>query len=234
MITIRRAGDRGRSRFDWLDSRHTFSFGEYRDPRHMGFHTLRVINDDRVGPGGGFGLHPHRDMEIISYVLEGALEHQDNMGHRKLIPAGDLQSMSAGRGVVHSEFNHSKEEPVHFLQIWILPRERGIPPAYHQRAFPPQEKRGKLRLVAGPKGGEGTLEIHQDAQVFITLLERGDQVQQPIPRGRHVWVHVVRGNLVVNGEPAAEGDGVALESEERLTIEAGEDQGEALVFDLGD
>jgi redox-sensitive bicupin YhaK (pirin superfamily) len=232
MIHLRRASERGRSEFGWLDSRHTFSFGDYQDRAYMGFRSLRVINDDRVAPGGGFPRHPHRDMEIISYVLEGALAHEDSTGGGSVIRAGDLQRMSAGRGIVHSEFNHSKKEPVHFLQIWIMPRERGIAPGYEQRTIAPAEKRGRLRLVATPGGGDGALDVRQDARLYIAALEAGERVEHSLARGRGAWVHVARGAVTVNGQRLEDGDGAAIEDEARIEIAAAEKGGEALLFDL--
>src|SRR5437660_2219370 len=193
MITVRSARERGHSEFGWLDSRHTFSFGEYYDPRAMGFRALRVINDDRVAAGKGFGTHPHRDMEIISYVLEGALEHKDSMGTGSVIKPGDVQRMSAGTGVLHSEFNGSKSEPVHFLQVWILPQARGLEPSYEQKHFPETEKRGRLRLIASRDGLEGSVTVHHDARVYAAVLEPGQRVAHPLGGGRHARVQGARG-----------------------------------------
>jgi quercetin 2,3-dioxygenase len=231
MITLRAGEERGASELDWLDSRHTFSFAEYQDPRHMGFRHLRVINEDTVRPGRGFGTHSHQDMEIVTYVLEGALEHKDSLGTGSIIRPGEVQRMSAGRGVSHSEFNHSTSEVVHFLQIWILPAARGIPPSYEQRAFAPAETRGRLRLVGARDGREGAVTIHQDVSLYATRLERGERVSHALPPGRHAWVQVTRGALEVNGVILAAGDGAAVSDEPTLSLRAA-DGGEALLFDL--
>jgi redox-sensitive bicupin YhaK (pirin superfamily) len=237
MIQVRKASARGRSRTEWLDSRHTFSFADYFDPKHVGFGTLRVINDDIVAPSRGFGRHPHRDMEILSYVLEGALQHGDSMGNGSVIVPGDVQRMSAGTGVVHSEANPSATEPVRFLQIWIEPERRGLPPGYEQTRFTPESRQGVLRLVASRDGRDGSVTVHQDANLYATLLGLGQRVEVPIAAGRRVWVQVARGSVAVNGEPLSEGDGAALESDERLTLEATglqtpTGESEVLVFDL--
>jgi redox-sensitive bicupin YhaK (pirin superfamily) len=232
MITVRRAAERGTANFGWLDSRHTFSFGHYYDPDHMGFGALRVINEDRVEPGRGFDTHGHQDMEIISYVLEGALEHRDSIGTGSVIRPGDVQVMSAGTGIRHSEFNHSKREPVHFLQIWVLPERRGLTPRYDQKSFPGAEKRDRLRLVASSDGRDGSLLIHQDADIYDALLSRGHAITHPLKAGRKSWVQVVGGAVEVNGKPALAGDGVAVEDEAALSITAGADDSEVLVFDL--
>jgi redox-sensitive bicupin YhaK (pirin superfamily) len=231
MIKIRRAEDRGRANHGWLDSHHTFSFADYHDAAHMGFRALRVINDDRVQGGMGFGTHGHRDMEIISYVLEGALAHKDSMGTADTIRPGDVQRMSAGTGVMHSEFNASKTELVHFLQIWLLPDKRGIKPSYEQKRFSDEEKAGKLRLVASPTATEGSLQIHTDARVYAGVFAAGQTAELPIASGRHAWVHVARGEVKVNGELVKDGDGVALSSEPSVSVE-GTSHGEVLVFDL--
>jgi redox-sensitive bicupin YhaK (pirin superfamily) len=231
MMTIRPADERGHANHGWLDSHHTFSFANYFDPAHMGFRSLRVINEDRVSPGAGFGTHPHRDMEIISYVLEGGLEHKDSMGTGSVIRPGDVQRMSAGTGVTHSEFNASKRDPVHFLQIWLLPRERGIKPGYEQKSFSADEKRGRLRLVASPDGREGSVQIHTDATLYAGLFDRGESAELSIGPGRHAWVHVARGKALVNGRELGTGDGAALSDEPSLRIE-GIDGAELLVFDL--
>lgn len=231
MITIRRAEDRGRANHGWLDSHHTFSFADYYDAAHMGFRALRVINDDRVKGGMGFGTHGHRDMEIISYVLEGALAHKDSMGTADTILPGDVQRMSAGTGVMHSEFNASKTELVHFLQIWLLPDKRGIQPSYEQKRFAEEEKAGKLRLVASPTATEGSLQIHTDARVYAGVFAAGQSAELPIAAGRHAWIHVARGEVKVNGELVKDGDGVALSSEASVRVE-GTANGEVLVFDL--
>jgi redox-sensitive bicupin YhaK (pirin superfamily) len=231
LITIRRAADRGRTRISWLDSRHTFSFGDYQDPKHMGFRSLRVINEDRVEPGGGFATHGHRDMEIVTYVLRGALAHRDSLGNGSTIRPGELQRMSAGNGIQHSEFNASKEEGVHFLQIWILPNATGLEPGYEQREFPAAERKGRLRLVSAPDGANGALTLHQDARIYATQLDPGDEVHLPLAAGRGAWVQVASGILRMNGERLAAGDGAAIEGTEALDIEALE-AAEALVLDL--
>ncbi len=232
MITVRPAAERGTDNLGWLDSRHTFSFGHYYDPKHMGFGPLRVINEDRVRPGAGFETHGHRDMEIISYVLEGALEHKDSIGTGSVIRPGDIQVMSAGTGIRHSEFNHSQTEPVHFLQIWVLPDREGLLPRYDQKAFPQSEKRGRLRLVGSPDGRDGSIVIHQDVNIYDALLGTGDTIRQPLKIDRRSWVQVVRGSLEVNGRTARAGDGVALQGEADLRIAAREDGSEILLFDL--
>ncbi|HWU89502.1 MAG TPA: pirin family protein [Kofleriaceae bacterium] len=231
MQTLRRAGERGHAEHGWLDSFHTFSFADYYDPAHMGFRALRVINDDTVAPGRGFGAHPHRDMEIISYVLDGALAHRDSMGTGSVIRPGDVQRMSAGTGVVHSEFNASKTDDVHFLQIWLLPARPGIPPGYEQKTFPEEDKAGRLRLVASPDGRDGSITIHTDAALYAGVFGAGQTAELPIASGRHTWVHVARGAVRVNGRDLAAGDGLALSDEARVQIE-GQDRGEVLVFDL--
>ena len=231
MITLRRAEERGHANHGWLDSHHTFSFANYHDPAHMGFRALRVINDDRVAPGRGFGTHPHRDMEIISYVLDGALEHRDSMGTGSVIVPGDVQRMSAGRGVTHSEFNGSREAPVHFLQIWLLPAARGITPSYEQKTFATDEKRGRLRLVASPDGAKGSVTIHTDARLYASVLHRGESARLALSPGRHAWVHVARGTVTVNGHALRAGDAAALSGEGEVSLQ-GDGEGEALVFDL--
>ncbi len=232
MITVRRAEERGSDNLGWLDSRHTFSFGHYYDPKHMGFGPLRVINEDRVEPGAGFDTHGHRDMEIVSYVLDGALEHKDSIGTGSVIRPGDVQVMSAGTGIRHSEYNHSKAEPVHFLQIWLLPDRQGLRPRYDQKAFPETEKRGRLRLIASPEGRDGSIVIHQDAEIFATLLDAGAAVSHDFEVGRKGWVQVVRGAVEVNGEPVLAGDGVAVTDEPTLAVLGRADDSEILVFDL--
>jgi redox-sensitive bicupin YhaK (pirin superfamily) len=231
MITVRRSGDRGHFDHAWLDTRHTFSFADYRDPAHMGFRALRVINEDRVQPGQGFGMHPHRDMEIVSYVVSGALAHEDSLGHGSTIRPGDVQRMSAGTGVVHGEFNHSRTEPVHFLQIWILPAERGLRPGYEQKRFPDAEKRGRLRLLASPDGANGSVTVHQDARLYAALLAPGEAVRHPLAPGRHAWVQVIRGEVEAAGERLAAGDGAAVSGEPGLSLRALQDA-EVLLFDL--
>src|SRR5271157_3728971 len=232
MIAVRRAAERGTANLGWLDSRHTFSFGHYYDPDHMGFGALRVINEDRVAPGGGFDTHGHQDMEIISYVLDGALEHRDSIGTGSVIRPGDVQVMSAGTGIRHSEFNHSKTEPVHFLQIWVLPDREGLAPRYDQKAFPQSEKRGRLRLVGSSDGRDGSIIIHQDVELYDALLARGEAVTRSLKAGRKTWVQIVRGGVDVNGKAAGAGDGVAIENEATLTITSSADGSEILLFDL--
>jgi len=232
MIVVRPAAERGTDNLGWLDSRHTFSFGDYYDSKHMGFGPLRVINEDRVRPGAGFETHGHRDMEIISYVLEGALEHKDSIGTGSVIRPGDVQIMSAGTGIRHSEFNHSKTEPVHFLQIWVLPDREGLRPRYDQKTFPQSEKRGQLRLVGSPDGRDGSIVIHQDVKIYDALLSTGETVKQELKLGRKSWVQVVHGSVEVNGKSAGAGDGAALEDEASLTIKSSEDGSEILLFDL--
>jgi quercetin 2,3-dioxygenase len=231
MLTIRPAEHRGHAAHGWLDSHHTFSFADYHDPAHMGFRSLRVINEDRVQPARGFGTHPHRDMEIISYVLEGGLEHRDSMGTGSVIRPGDVQRMSAGTGVTHSEFNASKSDLVHFLQIWLIPSERGIAPSYEQKAFSREEKQGRLRVVASPDGRDGSVSIHTDAVVHAGLLDKGEAAELALGPGRHAWVHVARGKVRVNGRDLKAGDGAALSEEAAVRVE-GVDAGEVLLFDL--
>ena len=232
MITVRYAAERGTANLGWLDSRHTFSFGQYYDPNHMGFGPLRVINEDRVRPGAGFETHGHRDMEIISYVLEGALEHKDSIGNGSVIRPGDMQVMSAGTGIRHSEFNPSKSEPVHFLQIWVLPDRQGLAPRYDQKTFPETEKRGRLRLIGSPDGRDGSIVIHQDTDIYDALLSSGDAVTNNLKPGHKSWVQVVRGAVEVNGKAADAGDGVAVEDEAVVTVMSLADDSEVLVFDL--
>ncbi len=231
MMTIRQANDRGHANHGWLDSHHTFSFADYFDPAHMGFRSLRVINEDRVAPGKGFGAHPHRDMEIVSYVLEGGLEHKDSMGTGSIIRPGDVQRMSAGTGVVHSEKNPSNSEEAHFLQIWIIPSEAGIAPSYEQKAFSAEDKRGKLRVVASPDGRDGSITLHADAVLHAGLFGAREVAELALASDRHAWVHVARGKVRVNGRDLAAGDAAALSSEPAVRIE-GVDGGEVLVFDL--
>jgi hypothetical protein len=228
---MRRANDRGRADFGWLDSRHTFSFGDYYDPEHMGFGPLRVINEDRVQPGKGFGKHSHRDMEIISYVLVGALEHKDSLGTGSVIRPGDVQRMSAGTGVQHSEFNHSQSELVHFLQIWIVPDRQGLQPGYAEKKFPEAEKRGRLKLVVSGDGRDGSIPIHQDADLYATLLNEGDTVNHGFAPDRNGWIQVARGEVNVNGTALSAGDGAAVVNEDRLSIRCTADA-EVLLFDM--
>jgi redox-sensitive bicupin YhaK (pirin superfamily) len=231
MIIVRPAEERGMANFGWLDSRHTFSFGHYYDPRHMGIGALRVINDDRVAPGGGFDTHSHQDMEIISYVLEGAMEHQDSIGTGSVIRPGDVQRMTAGTGIAHSEFNHSRTEPVHFLQIWIVPERKGLEPGYEQKTFPLEERHGKARLVASRDGRDGSLTVHQDIDLYTSVLEAGDEVAIALRPERSAWVQVARGAVTVNGTGLKEGDGAAVFDTATLTLTS--DTGsEVLVFDL--
>ena len=231
MISIRRHDARGRVELGWLDSRHTFSFGSYHEPKYMGFRALRVINEDRVAPGQGFGAHSHSDMEIISYVLDGALEHKDSLGNGTTIRPGEVQRMTAGTGITHSEFNPSPSQSVHFLQIWILPNRDGLPPGYEQRFFPSAEKQGRLRLVASPDGRDGSVSLHQDARLYVSHLGAGDTVMHAIPPGRHAWLQVASGTVTLNGQPLVAGDGAAVSDEQSLEI--GADTGsEVLLFDL--
>jgi hypothetical protein len=231
MLTMRKAADRGHADFGWLDSRHTFSFGDYYDPRHMGFRALRVINEDVVRGGGGFATHPHRDMEIVTYVLAGALAHKDSMGNGSTILPDDVQRMSAGTGVTHSEHNASASEDVHLLQIWLLPAATGMAPSYEQRAFSREEKRGRLRLVGAADGREGAVTIHQDVALYATVLAPGERVSHALAPERHVWVQITRGRVTVNGTSLGAGDGAALSSEPHAEI-AAQDDSELLLFDL--
>jgi redox-sensitive bicupin YhaK (pirin superfamily) len=234
MMTIRRGDERGHAEHGWLDSHHTFSFADYFDPAHMGFRSLRVINEDRVAPGQGFGAHPHRDMEIISYVLDGSLEHKDSMGTGSVIRPGDVQRMSAGTGVVHSEFNGSKSDSVHFLQIWIIPEKRSIEPSYEQKTFSSADKRGKLRVVASPDSRDGSVKVHADAVLHAGLFDAGETASMTLGKGRHGWVHVARGKVRVNDTELDAGDAVAVTPATETTIRIeGIDGGEVLVFDLG-
>jgi redox-sensitive bicupin YhaK (pirin superfamily) len=231
MLNIRKATERGHADHGWLDSHHTFSFADYYDPAHMGFRALRVINDDTVAPGRGFGAHPHRDMEIISYVLDGALAHKDSMGTGSTIEPGDVQRMSAGTGVMHSEFNASKSEPVHFLQIWLVPDKRGIKPSYEQKRFEENDKAGQLRLVASPDGADGSLTINSDAKMYAGVFDREQRAELAIAPKRHAWIHVARGRVRVNGQELGAGDGVAISDESKIVLD-GLERGEVIVFDL--
>jgi hypothetical protein len=231
MITIRPEKERGGGDHGWLDTRHTFSFSDYHDPRHMGFRDLRVINEDRVAPGRGFGTHGHRDMEILSYVVSGVLGHRDSMGKSEVIRPNEWQRMTAGTGVRHSEMNASKTEPVHFYQIWILPEAENIRPGYEQKLFAPEEKSGSLRLVASHDGREGSLKIHQDVSVYNALLKSGEAAEHRLEAGRHAWLQVVKGSVELNGNALGAGDGAAVSEETSLTIRAGEDA-EIILFDL--
>lgn len=232
MITIRPAQDRGTANFGWLDSRHTFSFGNYYDPAHMGFASLRVINEDKVAPSRGFPTHGHRDMEIVTYVLEGALEHKDSIGNGSVMRPGDVQRMSAGTGILHSEFNASETDPVHLLQIWLLPAQRGIEPGYEQTHFPATEKQGQLRLVGSQDGRDGSVTIHQDVNLYATLLQDGEAVTLAIAPERSVWVQVARGSVVLNGQTLYAGDGAAITQETNLSLTGAADKAEALIFDM--
>jgi quercetin 2,3-dioxygenase len=233
MIRVRKSEERGHANHGWLNSYHTFSFADYYDPKNMGFRSLRVINEDRVAPGRGFGAHGHRDMEILSYVLKGSLGHKDNMGHEEVLGPNEIQRMSAGTGVVHSEFNPSKTEPVHFFQIWIEPATTGTPSSYEQLRFEPQEKQGKLKLLAGPEGGEGVAQINQDAQLFVAELAKGDTVVHDLKPQRHAWLHVVRGEVTVNGKTLNTGDAAAVSDEKALTVTGiNPEASEVLLFDL--
>ena len=238
MITLRKASERGHASHGWLDSWHSFSFADYYDPAHMGVGNLRVLNDDRIQPGTGFGTHGHRDMEIVSYVLDGALAHQDSMGNGKaggaqagVIQPGDVQRMSAGTGVLHSEFNHSRDRVTHFLQIWILPTLRGTDPGYEQKRFDDADKRGRLRLIAAPDGAEGAVTIHADARIWAGLFDGDEAAQQVLPAGRLAYVHVARGELRVNGQTLGAGDALTLDGESHVRIDGGRGA-EVLVFDL--
>jgi redox-sensitive bicupin YhaK (pirin superfamily) len=231
MIRIRKAADRGHADHGWLETYHTFSFADYYDPDHVGFRDLRVINEDRVQPGQGFGMHGHRDMEIVTYVLEGALEHKDSLGNGSVLRPGEFQRMSAGTGVRHSEFNPSASEWVHLYQIWLLPAERGIEPSYEQRAFPVEQQQGRLRLVASPDAADGSLTIHQDAKIYLATLAARQPVAHPLAPGRHAWLQVLRGNATLNGQPLATSDGAAISEERQLTI-VSDGSAEVMLFDL--
>ncbi len=231
MITVRKAAERGRTKIDWLDSRHSFSFGDYYDPAQIGFRTLRVINEDQVRAGAGFPTHGHRDMEIITYVLDGALEHKDSLGNGSIIRVGEVQRMSAGAGIQHSEFNHSKSAPVHFLQIWIVPAERGIAPGYEQKPIEVQKSRGALLPIATPQGKDGAVMLHQDAIVSTATAPRGSTLETTLDAGRHGWLQVARGGVALNGVALAQGDGAAISDESKLKIVADSDA-EILLFDL--
>ncbi len=232
MIQVRKADDRGRTSLGWLDSRHTFSFGEYHDPAQMGFRSLRVINEDRVQPGQGFPTHSHQDMEIVTYVLEGSLEHKDSLGTGSVIRPGEIQRMSAGRGITHSEFNHSASELVHFLQIWILPDERGITASYEQQAIDLSAARGKFHLIAAGAGGPGRVRLHQDAGMSVAILKPGETLVHPLASGRRAWLQLARGAVAVNRNTLEAGDGAAISAEPELKLEANADA-EILLFDLG-
>jgi redox-sensitive bicupin YhaK (pirin superfamily) len=232
MVTLRKSEERGHANRGWLNSYFTFSFADYYDEAHMGFRSLRVINDDVVQGGKGFGAHAHRDMEIISYVLEGHLTHRDSMGEQHTVGPNTVQAMSAGTGVVHSEFNASPNVPVHFLQIWIVPNEEDLEPSYQQFPFAPEEKQGQLRLLAGPEHVEGSALIHQDARVYACQLGSADRIEKPMVTGRHAWVQVASGNLALNGYPLKAGDGAAISDEKTLVLEGAAGGAELLLFDL--
>ena len=232
MIVIRPAEARGNANFGWLDSKHTFSFGSYYDTQHMGFSSLRVINEDKVKPGKGFGTHSHRDMEIISYVLEGSLEHKDSIGNGSTIRPGDVQRMSAGTGIAHSEFNASSSEPVHFLQIWILPDVTGIEPSYEQKYFAPEDRQGKLTLVASADGRDNSVKIHQDAALYLASLNKDDRVIHSPENNRVQWLQVAKGAIAINEQTLNAGDGVAVTKESKIEIAAIADKTEILLFDL--
>ena len=237
MITIRPASDRGAANFGWLDTRHSFSFGHYYDPNHMGFASLRVINEDKVAPSRGFDTHGHRDMEIVTYVLEGALEHKDSLGTGSIIRPGDVQRMSAGTGIRHSEFNASDTAPVHLLQIWIVPETQGIDPGYEQIYIDPADKQGQLRLVGSRDGRDGSVTIHQDISLYATTLAGGETVDHVLAPGRVAWVQVARGEIALNGQALTAGDGAAIEASvgddlDRLTLTGAADEAEVLLFDM--
>jgi redox-sensitive bicupin YhaK (pirin superfamily) len=231
MMRVRKAAERGHADHGWLDTAHTFSFADYHDPAHMGFRALRVINEDRVAPGTGFGAHPHREMEILTYVLAGALEHRDSMGHGSVLGPGELQRISAGTGVLHSEYNPDEDRPVHFYQVWIVPDRRGLPPSYEQKRFDAAGKRNALQLVASPDGRDGSLSIRQDARVYLAELSPGAVVTHELGHGRHAWVQVVRGRARVGGQALAASDGLAVSDEPALVVRA-EEESEVMVFDL--
>ena len=231
MIKIRKAEERGHFDFGWLNTYHTFSFGDYYDPSHMAFRSLRVINEDMVAPGRGFPTHGHRDMEIVTYIISGALEHRDSMGSGSIIRRGDAQRMSAGSGVRHSEANPSRDEPVHLLQIWIMPEREGLSPEYEEKKFADEEKQNSLRLIVSPDGAAGAVRIHQDARIYASVLDEGKSVTHQIPTDRHAWLQVAGGVVEVNGTKLKHGDGAAVSQESQLTIVAGEPS-EVLLFDL--
>jgi quercetin 2,3-dioxygenase len=231
MITLRKAGERGHAEHGWLDSWHTFSFGDYYDPRHMGFRSLRVINEDRVTAGKGFPTHPHRDMEILTYVLDGALQHKDSMGNGSVMRSGDVQRMTAGTGVSHSEFNGSRDTPVHFLQIWILPESRNLQPGYEQKNFSSEERQGKFKVVAARDGADGAVVVHQDMKLLAGLFAEGEQASYALAPGRHAWLHVARGALRVNGVELGAGDALQVSDEAQLEL-TGVQNAEVLLFDL--
>lgn len=232
MITIRPSHERGAANYGWLDTRHSFSFSNYYDPRHMGFGPLRVINEDKVAPTQGFGTHGHRDMEIVTYVLSGALEHKDSIGNGSIIRPGDVQRMSAGTGIRHSEFNASDRDSVHLLQIWLLPAENGIDPGYEQIYIEPDQKRGQLRLIGSPDGRDGSVTIHQDVSLYASLLAHGDRVEHTLAAGRVAWVQVAQGAITLNGHTLTAGDGAAIEAETQLAFSSTAEDTELLLFDM--
>jgi len=232
MMILRPADERGHADHGWLNTFHSFSFGDYFSPRHMGYRSLRVINEDWVDPGKGFGTHPHRDMEIITYVLEGALSHKDSLGNGAPIRPGDVQRMSAGTGVLHSEFNPSNTEPVHLLQIWILPEKNGLTPSYEQKTFPTEEKLNQLRIIASPDGNQGSVTIHQDARLYASILQSGKSVHHGLSSRRHAWIQIARGEVIVNGTRMRAGDGAAFDDDAAIEITGKHAQSEFLLFDL--
>ena len=233
MITLRPSAERGLAELDWLKSRHSFSFADYHDPQQMGVSDLRVINEDTIAPSGGFGTHGHKDMEIISYVLEGALQHRDTLGNEMIIGAGEVQRMSAGTGIMHSEYNASDETPAHFFQIWVIPERAGIAPGYEQKMFSTEDKRGKLRAIVSPEGRDGSLRIHQDAALYASVLRDGETVHHDLAVGRKAWVQVARGAVTLNGEALSAGDGAAITGEASVEITAaGDTDTEFILFDL--
>lgn len=231
MLQIRQSTERGHANHGWLKTFHTFSFSTYHDPKHMGFRSLRVMNEDWVAPGQGFGTHPHQDMEIVTYVLEGALEHKDSMGNGEVLRPGEFQRMSAGTGITHSEFNPSDTEPVHLYQIWLFPDQKGLEPSYEQKRFPESERRNRLRLVASPTADDGSLRIHQNARIYLGQLDQGSQIVQQFASGRHGWLQVLRGSVSVNGHSLQTSDGAAVSDEAELAIQATENA-EIMLFDL--
>ena len=231
MIELRKNTDRGHANHGWLDAHHSFSFADYYDPEHMGFGPLRVLNDDRIGAGAGFGMHGHRDMEIVTYVLDGELAHKDSMGNGSVIRPGDVQRMSAGTGVMHSEFNHSKSQVTHLLQIWIEPQTKGIPPGYEEKRFEAAEKRGRLRLIASNDGSDGSVKLHQDVKLYAGLIDGAEEASVPVPAGRRFYLHVARGEVNANGNVLTEGDALKVVDEKEIRLTAGKDA-EVLLFDM--
>ncbi|MDY7021527.1 MAG: pirin family protein [Cyanobacteriota bacterium] len=231
MITLRKSQERGQANFGWLNSQHTFSFGYYYNPKYQGFRSLRVINEDRVSPGSGFDTHGHRDMEILTYVLEGTLEHKDSTGTGTIIKSGEVQRMSAGTGILHSEFNPSSQDPVHFLQIWIIPNQTGLPPSHEQKAFNPRETSGQFQLIAAANPESGSLKIHQDVNLYAAIVPQGDRISHTLAPQRHAWIQVVRGTLLLDDITLTSGDGVAISDQSQITLEA-TIEAEILLFDL--